>query len=499
MKSISIILFVFLTAGVLYAAPIENLSSSALMPGDSAIFNLDFIDPFGLPLYDITINARVPGQSTDYIDTLDHAPIDPRYLNTYQGSIHFNTPSGTIQYYGRVAADTILTTQSYKNTGNQFPPASNLYAELASDATGDTTPGSAGQWLDLTGAGVTYSDTRLYARLNNVGGGWPTNQGFTTFFIYGVILLNPDTLSLRATALVFANVPILFPAGLYSVNLADTSFQRISDISHQTSGNTLHLACNISDLITDPNFPVWPPNSGHILMLGFTATMPLTGTPSFNDYTFPGSFIPSTGFLNASGNQGPTVSNIAFDMIPNIALNVRCDYFDPDGNLPVIRQLLFDRGVFDMGSFDHSYGDSASFNHALVWPSDGIHVYFFRFSDGFNTFETPMDTINIEPSGVDENTLPVEFTLEQNYPNPFNSKTIISFNLGQPGYVNLTLYDISGAEVAVLANENMPAGSQSITWDSQNNDGHPVSSGLYFYRLSIDGKNGATKEMLLLK
>jgi hypothetical protein len=499
MKSVPIIIALLFFTISLNAAPISNLSSSALMPGDSAIFNYDFVDPFGLPFYNLLLNAVVPGQSTIYTDTVNHVDISPYYPNTYQGAIHFNSPSGTIQYYGRVAADTLVATQSPKNTANQFPPASYLYAELATDAIGDTFSGTLGQYLDITGSAITYSDTKIYARLNNVGGGWPTHQGLTTYFLYGIVLVNPDTLSLRGTAMIYANVPVLFPAGLYSVNLADTSFSRIGSISSQTSGTNLHMSCNISDLLTDPNFPTWPPSSGHILVLGFTATMSLTGTPQFNDYSYPSSFTPTTGFLNVTGNNAPVLSNFALDLIPNLALTARCDYFDSDNNLPVTKQFFFDRGVYDMGSLDHSYSDTATFSHILSWPSDGLHYYFFRFSDGVSTFETPMDTIYVNPSGVEESSLPEKFTLYQNYPNPFNSNTIISFQLNAAGHVGLSVFDIQGNEVALLANDYMSAGPQKLSWSGKDNTGHPVSSGVYFYRLSIDGRSSAAKEMLLLK
>ncbi len=496
-------LMVFACALILYsganAAPIENVTSSALMPGDSAIFNLDFIDPFGLPFYNAMIKARPAGATADSSTTLTHVPTDPFYLTTLEGTMHFTNPAGPIPFYARIEADTLVATQSYENTSNQFPPAASLYAPLASDPVGDTVSGTLGPYLDLTGAAMTYSSTRLYGQLSNVSGGWPDNQNFSTFFVYGILLINPDTLSLTVTAMVNVNVPFLFTPGLYTLNLADTSFQRVADISHQPSGNNLNLACNISDLLSTPGFPVWPPDSGYIIVAGFTASVTLAGTPAFNDYSYPSLFIPQTQFLNVTGNHAPAISNISFDVIPNLTVNVSCDYFDADNNLPVIRQLLFDRGVFDMGSLDHSYSDSASFSHALTWPGNGWHVYFFRFSDGASTVETPMDSIYVNPNAVDEDPLPGEFTLGQNYPNPFNSRTNIVFNLPATSDIELSVYDITGSKVAVLASGRVDAGTHSVTWDGYNKAGHPVSSGIYFYSVSINGNHRVSKSMLLLK
>jgi hypothetical protein len=500
-RVIMIAAFLFLLTGIGIAAPISNVTSSALMPGDSAIVNLDFLDPFGLTLYNVTVNARPAGATADSTIILSHVPTDPYYLTTFEGVMHFTNPGGPIQYYARIAADTLVATQSYKNTANQFPPAANLYADLAPDAVGDTLAGTPGQWMDLTGAAMTYSDTKLYGRLSNVGGGWPNNQGLTTYYIYGLLLLNPDSLTnLSVTAMVMVNVPILFPAGLYTLNLADTSFSRIAVISHQASGNNLNLACNISDLTSSPNFPVWPPRAGYILVVGFTATFSISGgTPSFNDYTYPSVYIPETQMLNTTGNHAPTISDIAFDMIPNIGVNVRCNYFDADNNLPVTKQLFFDDSPYGMGSLDHSYGDSSMFAHALVWPGEGPHAYYFRFSDGANTIQTPVDTVYVTASGLAENSVPSNFTLGQNYPNPFNGRTKIDFSLSEQSDIELSVFDVIGNKVAVLINDRLVAGTHSVIWDGNNMNGQQVSSGVYFYKLDINGERSVSKEMLLLK
>ena len=494
----SCICILLLCAASLSGAPIENVTSSALMPGDSAIFNLDFIDPFGLPLFDVMMKALPSEAAEESTIVLDHVESDPHYLNTYAGTMHFDNPSGPIQFYGRVAADTFVITQSFFNSGDQFPPPANFYADLSQDAIGDTMPGSAGQWLDLTGSAITYSETRMYARMQNVGGGWPTSQGFTTYFIYGFIIANPDTLTLSATAMIYANIPFVLSPGLYHVDLADTSFERLGNISSQTSGNILHMACDISDITSDPNFPTWPPHSGHVIMAGFTLTITL-GTPLFNDYTYPASFAPETQFLNVTSNSSPELGNIAFTQLPNISVTVQCDYSDPDNNLPVIRQLFFDRGVFDMGAFDHSYADMAQFNHTLPWPGEGYHVYFFRFSDGDQTVETEMDSIYLSPTGVIDQPLPSAFTLEQNYPNPFNSSTLIRFALQNQAQISLAVYDIAGNLIATLSDGASLPGRHEVTWGGQNSSGQPVSSGVYFYRLGIDGDRSVTKRMLLLK
>ena len=90
--------------------------------------------------------------------------------------------------------------------------------------------------------------------------------------------------------------------------------------------------------------------------------------------------------------------------------------------------------------------------------------------------------------------LPVRFFLSQNHPNPFNPRTIINYELGITNYVKLIVFDVLGNEVATLVNENKPVGSYKVEFD-----GSEFASGIYFYRLEVDGNHIDTKRMILLK
>jgi hypothetical protein len=95
-------------------------------------------------------------------------------------------------------------------------------------------------------------------------------------------------------------------------------------------------------------------------------------------------------------------------------------------------------------------------------------------------------------SQISSNT-PAKFKLEQNYPNPFNPSTSISFSLGIYGFTSLRVYDVLGREVAILVNEQKPAGTYTQQWNAT-----ALSSGVYFYRLQA-GSLSETKKLLLLK
>jgi hypothetical protein len=93
--------------------------------------------------------------------------------------------------------------------------------------------------------------------------------------------------------------------------------------------------------------------------------------------------------------------------------------------------------------------------------------------------------------------IPQEFKLSQNYPNPFNPSTVIEFTLPKYQRVSLVIYDILGRIVKTLVNEERHAGQHRVTWNSTNNLGTSVSSGVYFYELKTNEMRQVRKMMLL--
>ncbi|MCK9426186.1 MAG: CotH kinase family protein [Ignavibacteriaceae bacterium] len=90
---------------------------------------------------------------------------------------------------------------------------------------------------------------------------------------------------------------------------------------------------------------------------------------------------------------------------------------------------------------------------------------------------------------------PKTFELFQNYPNPFNPSTIITYQVPEFGKVSLKVYDILGNEVAILVNEEKPAGNYNYELGIRN---YEWSSGVYFYQLRVGGFL-QTKKMIFLK
>ncbi len=92
---------------------------------------------------------------------------------------------------------------------------------------------------------------------------------------------------------------------------------------------------------------------------------------------------------------------------------------------------------------------------------------------------------------------PKQFALRPNYPNPFNPATTIRFDIAARSLVTLRVYDVNGAVVRTLVEQEMPAGSHVVEWNGRNDDGNPASSGVYFYRLTAPGFSDVRKMTLL--
>ncbi|MBK9405434.1 MAG: S8 family serine peptidase [Ignavibacteria bacterium] len=102
-------------------------------------------------------------------------------------------------------------------------------------------------------------------------------------------------------------------------------------------------------------------------------------------------------------------------------------------------------------------------------------------------------SFRVYPYSYNANPVSVNIITLNNYPNPFNPETMISYYLDKGGRITLKVYDISGKELAVLADGIEPEGAHEIRFNGGN-----LSSGVYFYKLITENKT-LVKQMILLK
>ena len=133
--------------------------------------------------------------------------------------------------------------------------------------------------------------------------------------------------------------------------------------------------------------------------------------------------------------------------------------------------------------------------------SDSDKTYnFIDKNPGYGEFSYRLKQIDIDGSFEYSNVInvtigeqPVDFVLRQNYPNPFNPTTIISYELPEPSFVNLSVYNVIGEKVAELVNDHQETGKYNQTFDAGR-----MTSGIYIYVIKI-GNNILQRKMTLLK
>ena len=150
----------------------------------------------------------------------------------------------------------------------------------------------------------------------------------------------------------------------------------------------------------------------------------------------------------------------------------------------------------------------------LIWNNNNNQTAYYRMqafdTEGLYSSYTPTKSIDfhimlkpgtvtppLQPSMAKSTTqdylLPSKTKLLDNYPNPFNPSTTIKYQIKEPSFVSLKVYDILGKEVTSLVNKEQSPGKYSVTFDANN-----LPSGVYIYKLQA-GVFSSVKKMLLTK
>ncbi len=143
--------------------------------------------------------------------------------------------------------------------------------------------------------------------------------------------------------------------------------------------------------------------------------------------------------------------------------------------------------VFD----DNTLSDYAPNWWGTQWCDTNFEKYYL-YREVILSDQTSVGIENPEPA------LAQSYRLEQNYPNPFNPSTAIEYYLPSNSEVKIEIYNILGTKIASLINGKQSAGNHTVTWNGQDENGNPVASGIYFYKLSTPNFS-ETKKMMLMK
>ncbi len=186
-------------------------------------------------------------------------------------------------------------------------------------------------------------------------------------------------------------------------------------------------------------------------------------------------------------------SNASYEIFPD---HIHITWEEPvNSNLPLEEYRIYVNGELDGTTTELFYDvydlvSGQTYNIALTaFYVDGV--------------ESDPIEVEITFTGVNIENIQQITDLYQNYPNPFNPITTISFSLTAEDAENaeLVIYNLKGQKVKVFdmfSNPGLSGGTREILWDSTDDSGKQVSSGVYFYKL-IAGDKTFTRKMLLVK
>lgn len=85
-----------------------------------------------------------------------------------------------------------------------------------------------------------------------------------------------------------------------------------------------------------------------------------------------------------------------------------------------------------------------------------------------------------------------------NYPNPFNARTVIQFEMNREDAADVSIFNVLGQKVRALMNGKIGPGKFSVPWDGCDENGRPLSSGVYVARVRT-GETECCRKLLLAR
>lgn len=320
-------------------------------------------------------------------------------------------------------------------------------------------------------------------------------EGGSVMEIKNSLALNPFGVEAPGSKVLFSDNSLLKIKSNNSniLKLSGRTYADVQVSSNIESHEIIVSDCSINDLIIDQGASLTIQN------LNYTENIPvlkIKGNLEINgNLVFPESPTPNLK-LSFNGSENQIISGNG-----NASINSEIKIIEISNDITLNRDLVVNCNVnHTSGQFscsNHSFTVNGSFNSNYMLPvcvviQTPLQNGKTALLDDNKVHEGPVTEARYSNTSV-----PDEFSLSQNYPNPFNPSTTIEFGLHSAGKVNLTVYDISGKEIGILESGYLNAGYYKRTFDGAN-----LSSGVYFYRISVEAdkyKYNNVKKMILTK
>lgn len=153
---------------------------------------------------------------------------------------------------------------------------------------------------------------------------------------------------------------------------------------------------------------------------------------------------------------------------------------------------------WQMGDGQTINGIVTEFDYAYETP--GTYMVLFSAQDNDNLFSVP-DTLFVTVAGSNSVTmsepLPSGWAVLNTYPNPFNAETNLSIQLAERSAVRVGVFNVLGQQIKVLHEGTLDTGSYSIRWDGKDAHANDIPSGVYLFRVQVNGDQRIVKALLL--
>ena len=131
----------------------------------------------------------------------------------------------------------------------------------------------------------------------------------------------------------------------------------------------------------------------------------------------------------------------------------------------------------------------------ILWDVAAFDPYDVTWSDN-GPWQLSVDVSSLHTDS--HFSMPKNYSLSENYPNPFNPLTQFNYTIPEYSVVKIMIYDIKGRQIRSLFHGLKEPGQYSIIWNASDDDGHPVSAGVYLYHIQA-GTFVQSRKMILLK
>ena len=267
----------------------------------------------------------------------------------------------------------------------------------------------------------------------------------------------------------------------------------------------------ISSIVSDPDVFFTTPSSGIInpeesmnvtvyflpnVVEYYTGSVTISSNDE-NDSVF---VIPVYGQGLLSPMQFST-STILDTMAPN-DLHIHRIALTNSGNFTIDYNISHD---IPWVTLSHSEGqlepgseDSVSVTINTLFMGYGDYEGTLMFTTNVGEFIVPVHVLITVLGADNDPIIPSVFSVSDNYPNPFNPRTHFTVSLPKMSHIVVTIYDISGRQVALLAEGDYNAGQYRMEWDGMMGMNAAAPSGVYLLVVQA-GDHVFKNKMIVMK